>query len=187
MTLENWNNERLKVFAQNQKLTFVAVCLVALLAWFAWLLVEKASSERVVFLPPFQPTKEFWATSSAVSATYLEQMGQYITSVVLNITPESSKHIKGNILPLVPSEHWADVDKALNIQLAYIQDNAITRIFHPSSFKWDIPNKLQVRGLLREISRGDVVATRQSVVVTIDYKIENSRWWLLGISIENGR
>jgi conjugal transfer pilus assembly protein TraE len=180
MTFERFKSEQYKVFIQNQKLTItLIVMLVVNLILGAYILMF-ATNSRTVFLPTYNATQEFWVSGREVSSSYLEQIGRYIADVLWNVTPDNAKNVKPAILPLVPSQYWSDVDRAITQQLAYISDNAITRIFHPVSIDYSERNALYVRGTLKEMT-GDIVALSKTTTLRVQYKIENGRFWLLGI------
>jgi conjugal transfer pilus assembly protein TraE len=181
MTFENFKNEQFKVFLQNQKLTIIAAVLAVVVAIQGFYIIAWANNERTVFLPAYNPTQEFWVAGDRVSASYLEQVGRYIVEVLWNVSPDNAKSVKPAILPLVPSAYWNDVDRSLTQQLSYVTDNAITRVFLISSVKWDEANVIYVKGIIKEVS-GDVVSLTKSTTMKIQYKIENGRFWLLGIS-----
>jgi conjugal transfer pilus assembly protein TraE len=184
MTLEYFKNEQFKVFLQNQKLTIALVASMVLNGVLTLYILVWATNERTIVLPPYNPTQEFWVAGDRVSSSYLDQIGRYIADVLWNVSINNAKHVKPAILPLVPSEYWRQVDLAITEQLSYITDNAITRLFHVSDVKWDIPNKLLVRGVLKEMS-ADIVTLTKSTTLLIDYKIQNGRFYLLGIAEEN--
>jgi conjugal transfer pilus assembly protein TraE len=182
MTFEKFKSEQYKVFIQNQKLTIALVVMMVVNLILGVYILTFATNSRTVFLPSFNATQEFWVAGREVSVSYLEQIGRYISDVLWNVSPDNAKSVKGAIMPLVPSQHWNDVDRAITQQLAYIADNAITRVFLPSSIDYASERGvLYVKGALKEMT-GDVVALNKTTTLRIQYKIENGRFWLLGVA-----
>jgi conjugal transfer pilus assembly protein TraE len=181
MTFEKFKSEQYKIFIQNQKLTIALVAMLIVNAVLGVYILAFATNSRTVFLPSFNVTQEFWVAGKEVSSSYLEHIGRYIADVLWNVTPDNAKSVKSAILPLVPSEHWNDVDRAISQQIAYITDNSLIRIFHPVNIDYSERNNIYVRGSLKEMT-GDVIALNKSTTLRIQYKFENGRFWLLGIS-----
>jgi conjugal transfer pilus assembly protein TraE len=181
MTFEKFKSEQYKVFIQNQKLTIALIVMTIVNLILGVYILMFAANSRTVFLPSFNATQEFWVAGKEVSSTYLEQIGRYIADVLWNVTPDNAKNVKSAILPLVPSQYWNDVDRAITQQLSYISDNSITRVFLPISVNYSERNAIYVRGALKEMT-GDVVALNKTTTLRIQYKIENGRFYLLGIA-----
>jgi conjugal transfer pilus assembly protein TraE len=181
MTFEKFKSEQYKIFLQNQKLTIALVVMTITNLILGAYILMFATNSRTVFLPSFNATQEFWVAGDRVSSSYLEQIGRYIADVLWNVTPDNAKNVKPAIMPLVPSRYWTDVDRSITQQLSYISDNAIVRIFHPVSIDYSERNFIYIKGTLKEMT-GDVVALNKTAILRIQYKIENGRFWLLGIA-----
>ena len=74
-------------FQRNALLAFAALLAGSLLLSLSLLLFKQ---ERIVVAPPVVE-KEFWVSSSAVSSTYLEQFGLFLSKLLFEKTPASSK------------------------------------------------------------------------------------------------
>jgi conjugal transfer pilus assembly protein TraE len=185
MVLSKFMNEQFKIFVQNQKLTIaLAVSMTANMILMLYIVIW-ATDARTFVLPPYNPTKEFWIAGDQVSASYMEQVGIYISELMYNVSPDNVKQVKPSLLPLVPTENWSEVERSLTTQLSYITQNAIVRIFHPSSVDWSKKGVLRVTGIIKEMSADIVTDTRKSTI-RIDYMVKNGRFWLLGIREEKG-
>lgn len=92
--------------------------------------------ERVVVVPP-TVSREFWVASDSVSDSYLQEMSQYFSSLLLNITPNTfavnSEHLLQNVAP----ENFGTVKSQLVNQQLEIERRGISTIFYPASFKID--------------------------------------------------
>jgi conjugal transfer pilus assembly protein TraE len=182
MTFNKFKSEQYKVFIQNQKLTIALVAMIIVNLILGVYILTFATNSRTVFLPSFNATQEFWVSGREVSSTYLEQIGRYIADVLWNVHPDNIKNVKPAVLPLVPSDRRNEVERAITQQLSYISDNAIVRLFQPVSIDYQSErNAIYVRGLLKEMT-GDIVALNKTTTLRIQYKIENGRFWLLGIA-----
>jgi conjugal transfer pilus assembly protein TraE len=178
---EKFKSEQYKIFLQNQKLTIALVAMVIANLILGVYILAFATNSRTVFLPSFNATQEFWVSGREVSASYLEQIARYISDVLWNVHLDNIKNVKPAILPLVPSDRRNEVDRAITQQLSYISDNAITRMFQPITIDYGERNVIYIRGLLKEMT-GDIVALSKTTTLRIQYKIDNGRFWLLGVA-----
>ncbi len=92
--------------------------------------------ERIVVVPP-TVSREFWVASDSVSDSYLQEMSQYFSSLLLNITPNTfavnSEHLLQNVAP----ESFGALKSQLVQQQIEIERRGISTTFYPASFKID--------------------------------------------------
>ena len=171
-----------KYMYENWTFMIVTLIMAGVIVFEGYLISDKVNNQKIVFMPPKMVTKEFWIAGNVVSKTYLEQMGFFISSTLLNIDSQTSKYTIQNILPLVEPNFYYKVKSMLQEQINYIKDNDISRVFYPSVVKVK-KGELNVIGVVKDII-GDKVVSNQQVDVKINYKIKQGRFWVAGILVE---
>ena len=81
-------------FQRNIFLAFSVISSFTLLIMSAFIFMKK---ERVLVVPPVVE-KEFWVDAKSVSATYLEQMGLFLSQLILNKSPQSAASQRSTLL-----------------------------------------------------------------------------------------
>jgi len=112
-----------KYMYENWTFRIVTLIMAGVIVFEGYLISDKVNNQKVVFMPPKMVTKEFWVAGNVVSKTYLEQMGFFISSTLLNIDSQTSKYTIHNILPLVEPNFYYKVKSMLQEQINYIKDN----------------------------------------------------------------
>ena len=171
-----------KYMYENYTFRIITLIMAGIIGFETYIIVERTDSQKVVFMPPSAITKEFWISGNMVSKSYLEQVGLFIASNLLNIDSNTAKYTIKNILPLVQPNFYYKVKNMLMEQVQYIQDNDISRVFYPSIVKIQ-KGKLDVLGVIKDII-GDKVVSHSQIDVEIKYKIKQGRFWITGIIVK---
>jgi conjugal transfer pilus assembly protein TraE len=82
--------------ASVKKLQVVAIALAAAILLCLILMLNLLGRDRTVVSPP-TIEKSFWVTSDSASDSYVQQMTQWISSLILDVTPDNIEY-KSNIL-----------------------------------------------------------------------------------------
>ena len=90
MTRKFFKNEHDRLVAKEIANKAVSIILAGALAVSSFTIYKLYTDQKIVILPT-NITKEFWVTSRNLSETYLNQMGQYIATSLLNVSPNSAK------------------------------------------------------------------------------------------------
>lgn len=147
-------------------------------------IVLLATSQKTVFMPPGNITKEFWIDGNTVSKSYLDMTVEYIANTMLNLTPESADKRMKTILPLITSDYRTAYEKELTMQAAYISSNNLTQIFYMQSIDYSKPGIAVAQGMLQKVI-GDRVVDRQHVHLSITYKINNGQFQIVKLALRN--
>jgi conjugal transfer pilus assembly protein TraE len=125
-----------KVLTERNRLLFafaIATILSLLLGASNFYLIGR---ERIVVIPP-TVSRAFWVASDSVSDSYLQEMSQYFSSLLLNITPNTfavnSEHLLQNVAP----QHFGALKAQLVQQQMEIERRGVSTSFYPASFKID--------------------------------------------------
>jgi len=172
-----------KYIFENWTFRIVTLVLAGIIVFEGYLLSEKVNSERVVVLPP-KISKPFWVAGNKVSASYLQQMGNFIAFYLFDISPDTAKNSIDNILIYVEPQFYAVVKKALYQQMNYIIANDISRAFYPSVIKTNTPGIIKVIGILRD-TIGNKVVNQKQIELDIGYEIKQGRFWITSLVVKD--
>lgn len=180
-----WDKYKFKIdkyVFENWTFRIITLILSGIIIFEGYLISEKVNNQKVVILPP-KMSKPFWVAGNQISKAYLEQMGQFIAFYLFNIDANTAKISIDNILPFVEPRYYGETKKVLYEQVAYIEDNDISRAFYPSVVKVDNKGELKVIGILKDLIGNKVVSNRQ-VELNIKYKIKQGRFWITSIIVK---
>lgn len=186
MLFDKYKNKMDKYLLENITFRTVTLILSLLIVFLVWIIVSRTDSQKVVFMPPKIINQEFWIAGNEVSKTYLHEMGQFVSFNLLNITKENANNNIENLLTLVDSKFYNEIKIKLLEQTNYIIDNAISRTFFVSSIDADTKGLIKVFGVVKDIIGDKVVRSSQSIV-NIHYEINQGRFVLNDILIEEGK
>ncbi|WP_270979797.1 TraE/TraK family type IV conjugative transfer system protein [Campylobacter helveticus] len=186
MLFDKYKNKMDKYLLENITFRTVTLILSLLIVFLVWIIVSRTDSQKVVFMPPKIINQEFWIAGNEVSKTYLHEMGQFVSFNLLNITKENANNNIENLLTLVDSKFYNEVKIKLLEQTNYIIDNAISRTFFVSSIDADTKGLIKVFGVVKDIIGDKVVRSSQSIV-NIHYEINQGRFVLNDVLIEEGK
>lgn len=172
--------------AQNNTLRFAlaAVCMLALgegiiIGWLA-------STQRTVFMPPTNITKEFWIEGNAVSKTYLDMVIGHIAETMLNLTPENAEKSMSSVLPLVKPNFYEEYKKQISRQAAYLAENSITQTFYLQNIDYSHNNVADVQGVLSSVV-GDKVISSKQIHFKVTYHVSGGKFEVLNISLKDNQ
>jgi conjugal transfer pilus assembly protein TraE len=133
--------------------------------------------ERVLVVPPVI-SREFWIASDSVSDSYLEQMSEFFSSLVLNVTPSSFSARSEQLLQHVDPSTYSIVKTQLVEQGMEVTRRAMSTSFHPISFKVDRKNLMvEVKGELKILIGNSPIETKTQVY-QIQFSHRNGRIYI---------
>jgi conjugal transfer pilus assembly protein TraE len=116
--------------------------------------------ERVLVVPPVV-SREFWVATDSVSDSYLEQMSEFFSSLVLNVTPSSFSTRSEQLLLHVDPSTYSIVKTQLVEQGIEVARRAMSTSFHPLSFKVDRNSLMvEVKGELKILIGNSPIETK---------------------------
>ena len=122
--------------------------------------------------------REFWVGNHQASDSYVEQMSQYFSILLLNVTPSTFENAIETILQHVASEHYADFKSHLVQQKEEINKRGISSTFHVSNFKvYRKPLRAKLRGELR-IMLANTSAQSKTSHYQLDYVHRHGRLYI---------
>ena len=144
--------------------------------------IYKLQSEQKVIIVPTNTTKEFWATNSNLSETYLKQMGQYVSTALLNVSPNNAKEQFALILDLAAPTYYQTLKAELANQTRYLVENGITSAFWARTFKYE-KDHIAVQGTKEHII-SDKIVKKEEVNLKIFFEVQNGRFYISSFVIK---
>lgn len=109
MDVKNWSGNIRKLVVQRNIYLLFSMLLSCAVILLAILLFHR--NERIVIVPTSGPS--FWVENSKVSSSYLESMGSYISTLLLNRSPADAEWKNREILEHVHPAFYHDIRKQL--------------------------------------------------------------------------
>lgn len=179
-----YKNKLDRYIFENITFRIITVALLMIIIYLVWILSTRINEQKIVFMPPKVITQEMWVKGNEVSKSYLQDMGQFIASNLLNITKDNAKNNVDNIMHLIEPQFYNKVRAELIAQTEYIINNSISRTFFVSSVNADTKGLIKVMGVIKDII-GDKVVNSENYIVEIGYKMEQGRFWINSIDSKN--
>lgn len=167
-------------FQRNVFLAFSVVTSLSLLIVSAFLFVKK---ERVVVVPPVLE-KEFWVDAQSISATYLEQMGLFLSQLLLNKSSQSAAAQRSTLLRHTDPLFVGVLKQRLIEEEEILSKQNAAYVFYPVDMKVNLSDM----SLILQGDRLLFVAGKQVSSIREEYKLYFSYTGarLLLTSITNG-
>lgn len=179
-----YKNKLDRYIFENITFRIITIALLMIIIYLVWILSTRINEQKIVFMPPKVITQEMWVKGNEVSKSYLQDMGQFIASNLLNITKDNAKNNVDNIMHLIEPQFYNKVRAELIAQTEYIINNSISRTFFVSSVNADTKGLIKVMGVIKDII-GDKVVNSENYIVEIGYKMEQGRFWINSIDSKN--
>ena len=122
-------------------------------------------SERTILMPP-EIKREMWFQGGKVSGSYLESMAEYISKLLLDITPTSFVHNHEQILKYATPEAYGALKKQLmNDGEQYLRLQLSTH-FYPNQLTVNQKTlEVEVKGTLTSYIAGNKVQDSQEIII----------------------
>ncbi|MCL2590069.1 MAG: type IV conjugative transfer system protein TraE [Betaproteobacteria bacterium] len=177
MDFDRLNTERKDLIRRNRMLSLIACGLVISQILTLTALLSVIGSERTVLVPP-SINKTFWVAGQRASGEYLEQMGAFISWLMLDVSPSSIDWKKEILLTYVePDQHGqfkakqeveADRLKRINAATAFAPEQLV-----PS----EDGQSVVIRGRLRTLVNG-METTNDPKAYLVEFSFGGSRMHL---------
>lgn len=165
------------VVAQRNRLMLASLCLCVLCLLEACLHIRLMGKARTIVLPA-QVQRAFWVSGDAVSDSYLEQMAQFLASLLLNVSPSTFALNSEQFLAQVSAQHFSAVKTQLVAQQLEIERLGMSSTFYAKRF--EINQKAltaDVQGELKMVL-GNSPLPMQSKSYRLQFIREQGRLWL---------
>lgn len=116
----------------NQKDLFLKLLVGSLILNGLQLIERMRVCDKVILVPP-SLSKEVWIEGSFVSPSFIEEWALYLSSVLLNMTPETADFNHSVLLKYVAPESASLLQKKFSSDLKNFKENRIATVFKPKS------------------------------------------------------
>ena len=162
MNIEYLHQNIIKLLSQRNSL-FI---LLAILSLSNVLLVAAliCKSERVILVPP-HIHKSLWVEGGEVSSEYLEEMGAYLSKLLLDLSPTSFPYNHETLLKYATPEAYGDLKKQLIHDGEQYTQLQLSTHFKPQEVIADPQTlEVQVKGLLTSFIAGKQIRESQETL-----------------------
>lgn len=122
-------------------------------------------SERTILIPP-EIKKEMWFQGGNVSVSYLESLGEYISKLLLDITPISFVHNHEQILKYATPEAYGALKKQLMNDGEQYTKLQLSTHFYPNQLTVNQKTlEVEVKGTLTSYIAGNKVQDSQEIII----------------------
>lgn len=112
-------------------------------------LISVVGTERTVLIPP-NISKTFWVTSSKASGTYLEEMGSFISWLILDVSPATIDWKKDTLLNFVSPDDYGTIQKRQDVEADRLKRLNASTQFLPMQVVADETNQaVVIRGRMK--------------------------------------
>ncbi|MCK9473669.1 TraE/TraK family type IV conjugative transfer system protein [Sulfurimonas sp.] len=181
MIRKYFKNEYDRLVAKELANKIVSIILASALSISSFTIYKLYEEQKIIILPA-SVQKEFWATSKDVSESYLEQMGQYISTALLNVSPNSVETQFKFVLDLAAPHFYQNLKLDLENQKRYLVENGITSAFWAKSFKFE-KDHITVQGMKHNII-GDKVVEKRGITLKIYFEVQSGRFYISSFTIK---
>lgn len=122
-------------------------------------------SERTILMPP-EIKREMWFQGGYVSASYLESLGEYISKLLLDITPSSFAHNHEQILKYATPEAYGALQKQLIHDGEQYKKLQLSTHFYPNQLTVNHKTlEVEVKGTLTSYIAGNKIQDTQETII----------------------
>lgn len=122
--------------------------------------------QKVILVPP-EINKTFWVTNKQVSKEYLEEMAVFLSHLLLDQSPTSSKHKRDMLLKYISPSYYNELFGRIIKQEKYLYQNNISTRFSIKEIEVDSKqNQVFIVG-----DQENYVADKKVGTVSASYKI----------------
>lgn len=125
---------------KNRRLQLAVGLLVIILLICVSTIRAQVGKDRVNFIPP-EVTKPFWISAEDAAPEYFEQMGQFVGTLPLNITPETATAACNQYLTYILPKDRDKYRKRCDVSTARIRRDSASQMFSVREVLTDPKNK----------------------------------------------
>ena len=165
MDTNNYFGELVAAQRKNTILQWVVGGCVAVILIQASSIRAQTGETKTSFVPP-EITRPFWISGEDASPEYFEQMGQFINSLPLNVTPETVGQACKQYLAYVLAKDRDAYKKKCDLTAARVKRDGASQSFSLTNIKTDAKNRRVVfTGVLTTIINDSVSRINESYVM----------------------
>lgn len=160
--------------ASRATIAFQSILLLASIAiniLMALAVMKLVGNERTIIVPP-NIQKSFWVDNDKVSANYLEQMGSYISYLILNSTPTTVDYQNEIILRYVAPAYYGQFETDAKASAERLKRDNVSQVFLPSKIQVEENNvRVGITGTLSTyVNSAKVSDVRKGYIIEFIYR-----------------
>lgn len=165
MNTDNYFGQLDAANRKNSKLQWVVAACVAIILIQASSIRAQTGETKTAFVPP-EIQRPFWISSEDASPEYFEQMGQFINSLPLNVTPETVGQACQQYLTYVLPRDRDGYKKKCDFTAARVKRDGASQSFSTGSIRTDAKNRRVVfSGVLTTVISDKVYRNNESYIL----------------------
>lgn len=134
-------------------------------------------THRETLIPP-DVSKTFWVEGKRASASYLEQMGQFVIGLALNATPASADYNAQQILKYATPQAYGTLEAELGSNALHMKEVNVSTYFSPQSVRVnEAKQSVLFQGNLSSLI-GDKVVNTASKQYIVRFKMQGGTIYL---------
>jgi len=187
MEIGNLNKKTSNVANEVRFLRLTTLLLAILMIIIMLYSIIRGSESTVEVNVPPNLTQSFWVkTHGDFDHKYLEQMGTFISYLILNATPESVSFQADILKPYLSPKAYGKFITDAEAKKEHLKKYQISTAFHPQQIFLSKSGqcRVQVKGMLQTFV-GSTPSTNKSKLLNIDCENINGRFYVTGIAINN--
>lgn len=159
MEFAQQQNDIKEIRSRNRNQSFVITVLSLAILVAVVVIVSVMGSQRTVIVPA-NLTKTFWVTGNKASAEYLEQMGSFVSWLILDVSPASIDWKRNMLLSYVTPQQYGALKTRQEVEADRLKKlNAATFFLPQQIVVDDTLQSVVVRGRLRTQINGQDTTT----------------------------
>lgn len=159
MNPDKFGSDLKQAHKRNRGLSLIVATLSIAVLCSLVIIINIVGTQRTIVVPPSM-NKSFWVTNSTASAEYLEQMGAFISWLILDVSPATIDWKKDMLLSYVEADQYAAMKTRQDIEAVKLRRINATTYFLPQQL---VPSEdkqsVMVRGRLRTLINGQETST----------------------------
>jgi len=168
------------LFAENRLLKFCVIVLTCGFLWFAHQVNEFKDKARTVIVPPNISSK-IVISGSWTSDSYANEYMRYVGSLLWNYSPATVREQFSELLASFHPSTFQAAKERLYIFADQVEQTRASSVFYINKIVHNPEKKfIEVTGT-RHLSLQDKTVESTVKTYMVLYKIENGRFWLLGV------
>lgn len=171
MKPEQYNNALASVRVENKFLK-VAIMAIAGVCLLLGVIAFNLIGQEKTIIVPTDAKQSFWVKGNMVSKEYLEEMGYFISSLLLSVSPDTAEYQKTQILKYAAPYARGDLDIKMKVDIRRMKEKGLSTFFFANDMKFLVEDKkVAVTGTLQSFIGDKRVSSRETTwLIAFDYR-----------------
>lgn len=178
MRLDRFIQKSSNLYAENRLLKFAMLVIGGAVLVNTVMLYRVLDRERTVIHPP-GANDDYKVSGRWADPVYLREISQYICAQALTYSPTTARRQFEELLPLYAPEKFPAAREVLYALAETVELADATSVFFVQKIEeTEAGRRLEIAGIRREYVK-DQQTEEKPKVFTLEYRIENGRFWIV--------